>query len=180
MHVYVFVSVSVCRCVCACLRARVDRDLFASGRTWCIRVPACTAAVSSSSKPSSTASMSIKVMSGRNMVCYICCPPLQAQPHTYIHQVFHLVVRTQGGGLCSLSLFLFLDILKTVADAVNNSKIRGNNTVVDALTLLFNYVFMNEVWSTGVIFPLYKHGSRLDPDNYRPITLLSVAFGHFL
>ena len=79
-----------------------------------------------------------------------------------------------------VSLFLFLDILKTVADAVNNSKIRGNNTVVDALTLLFNYVFMNEVWSTGVIFPLYKHGSRLDPDNYRPITLLSVAFGHFL
>ena len=87
----------MCRCVCACLRARVDRDLFASVRTWCIRVPACTAAVSSSSKPSSTASMSIKVMSGKNMVCYICCPPLQAQPHTYIHQVFHLVVRTQGG-----------------------------------------------------------------------------------
>ena len=44
-----------------------------------------------------------------------------------------------------VSLFLFLDILKTVADAVNNSKIRGNNTVVDALTLLFNYVFMNGI-----------------------------------
>ena len=70
------------------------------------------------------------------------------------------------------------DILKTAADAVNNSRLRGNNTVVDALVLLFNYVFDNEVWperwGTGVIFPLHKHDSRLEPSNYRPITLLSV------
>jgi hypothetical protein len=71
------------------------------------------------------------------------------------------------------------DILKTAADAVNNSKLRGGNTVVDALVLLFNFVFDKEVWperwGTGIIFPLHKHDSRLDPSNYRPITLLSVV-----
>ena len=74
---------------------------------------------------------------------------------------------------------ILTDILKTAADAVNNGKLRGNNTVVTALVLLFNYVFDNEVWperwGTGVIFPLHKHDSRLDPSNYRPITLLSVV-----
>ena len=71
------------------------------------------------------------------------------------------------------------DILKTAADAVNNGKLRGDNTVVEALVLLFNYVFDKEVWperwGKGVIFPLHKHDSRLDPSNYRPITLLSIV-----
>jgi hypothetical protein len=74
---------------------------------------------------------------------------------------------------------ILTDILKTAADAVNNSKLRGGNTVVDALVLLFNFVFDKEVWperwGTGIIFPLHKHDSRLDPSNYRPITLLSVV-----
>lgn len=74
---------------------------------------------------------------------------------------------------------LLTDILKTAADAVNNSKLRGRNTVVEGLTLLFNYVLSKEIWparwSTGIIFPLYKHESRLEPSNYRPITLLSVV-----
>jgi hypothetical protein len=72
-----------------------------------------------------------------------------------------------------------VDILKTAADAVNNSKLRGENTVVDALVLLFNFVFESEVWperwGDGLIVPLHKHDSRLDPGNYRPITLLAVV-----
>jgi hypothetical protein len=74
---------------------------------------------------------------------------------------------------------LIPDLIKSAADAVNNDKLRGDNSVVDALTLLFNYVLHNEVWparwSTGVIYPLHKSGDRLDPANYRPITLLSVV-----
>jgi hypothetical protein len=70
------------------------------------------------------------------------------------------------------------DIVKTAADAMNNSKLREGNTVVAAITELFNFMFTNEVWpsrwSTGVITPLFKEDSRLDPSNYRPITLLSI------
>ena len=52
--------------------------------------------------------------------------------------------------------------------------------MVDSLKLLFNFILTNEVWPSrwaeGIIFPLYKNtGSRLDPSNYRPITLLSTV-----
>jgi len=74
---------------------------------------------------------------------------------------------------------ILTDILKTAADAVGTSKMRGNNTVIDSLCLLFNYVLDREVWperwGTGVIFPLHKEDSRLDPSNFRPITLLSIV-----
>ena len=71
------------------------------------------------------------------------------------------------------------DIIKHAAGAVGNSKLdEGNSSVVTAMTLLFNFMFEREVWperwSEGVIFPLHKQDSRLDPSNYRPITLLSV------
>ena len=74
---------------------------------------------------------------------------------------------------------ILTDILKTAADGVNNSKLRAGNSVVSAITLLFNFVFSKEVWperwGSGVIIPLYKHDSRLEPGNYRPITLMSVV-----
>jgi hypothetical protein len=41
---------------------------------------------------------------------------------------------------------MMVDIFKTAADAVNNKKLRGDNTVVDALVLFFNFVFDQEVW----------------------------------
>jgi len=70
-------------------------------------------------------------------------------------------------------------ILKMAAGAVGKSALKPDNPVVGALVLLFNYVFEHEVWparwATGIIFPLYKEGSRLLPGNYRPITLLSVV-----
>ena len=70
-------------------------------------------------------------------------------------------------------------ILKMAADAVGTSTLKADNPVVDSLVLLFNYVFEHEVWperwATGIIFPLYKQGSRLLPGNYRPVTLLSVV-----
>lgn len=70
-------------------------------------------------------------------------------------------------------------ILKTAADAVGTTTLKEDNWVVKALVLLFNHVFGKEVWPTrwqsGVIFPIYKQDSRLEPGNYRPITLLSIV-----
>ena len=74
---------------------------------------------------------------------------------------------------------ILTDVLKTAADGVGTHKMRDNNTVVTALCLLFNFVLDREVWperwGTGVIFPIHKGDSTLDPANFRPITLLSVV-----
>jgi hypothetical protein len=68
-------------------------------------------------------------------------------------------------------------IIKEAAGAVGSSKLNPNNHFVDSLVLLYNFVFTHEVWpkrwGQGIIFPLFKEGSRLDPGNYRPIALLS-------
>ena len=76
---------------------------------------------------------------------------------------------------------LLPSVLKHAADAVNNGKLRsdrGHNSVVTGLTMVFNFMFDQGVWperwGSGVIVPIHKHDSRLDPSNYRPITLLSV------
>ena len=74
---------------------------------------------------------------------------------------------------------MLTSIIKTAADAVYTSKLKKGNTVVEALTLLFNYVFEKEKWperwGSGIFFPLFKQDNRLKPGNYRPITLLSVV-----
>jgi hypothetical protein len=40
---------------------------------------------------------------------------------------------------------MMVDILRTAADAVNNKKLRGDNSVVDSLVLFVNFVSDNEV-----------------------------------
>ena len=82
---------------------------------------------------------------------------------------------------------ILTSILKPAAKAVGTDRMEASNGVIEALSLLFNFVFEKEVWperwGQGIIFPLYKEDSRLDPGNYRPITLLSVVgklFGSIL
>jgi hypothetical protein len=74
---------------------------------------------------------------------------------------------------------ILTDIIKSAADALGKSKLKPGNTVITPLTLLFNFVLEREVWpdrlGSGIIFPLHKADSRLDPSNYRPITLMSVV-----
>ena len=50
--------------------------------------------------------------------------------------------------------------------------------MIDIYVSLFNIVFSSgqipSTWTTGKIKPIYKKkGNKSDPDNYRPITLLS-------
>jgi exonuclease III len=74
---------------------------------------------------------------------------------------------------------ILTSILKTAADAVGTNKLGHGNSVVQALALMFNYMFEKgewpKRWGSGIIFPLFKEGSRLEPSNYRPITLLSCV-----
>ena len=52
----------------------------------------------------------------------------------------------------------------------------SSDTLTKAILVLFNYVFVNgeypEIWSQGVINPIYKAKEMNNPENYRKITLL--------
>ena len=88
-------------------------------------------------------------------------------------------IRKMKPGKAAGSDGILTSILKHAAAAVGTNKMRPNNNIVSALALMFNYIFEKEAWperwSSGIVFPLFKGDSRLDPGNYRPITLLSVV-----
>ena len=48
--------------------------------------------------------------------------------------------------------------------------------VKNLVNLVFETGIIPEIWTTGIIQPLYKNkGSPTDPSNYRPITLLNCV-----
>ena len=64
-------------------------------------------------------------------------------------------------------------------DGISNEYIKSsNNILLPVYVKLFNIIYDQGVipsaWTTGIIKPIYKQkGCRKDPDNYRPITILS-------
>jgi exonuclease III len=54
----------------------------------------------------------------------------------------------------------------------------GKETLIKPLTALFNKIFASkqypQEWNKGIITPIHKKGSKLDPNNYRGITVNSV------
>jgi hypothetical protein len=102
------------------------------------------------------------------------------QPHLdgqiTAEEVFRAIRRMKMGKAPGVDGVLS-SVLRHAADAVGTNKLKSGNSVVDSLVLMFNYVFDKEEWperwGSGIIFPLYKQDGRLEPGNYRPITLLS-------
>lgn len=92
-------------------------------------------------------------------------------------EVFRAIRRMKMGKAAGVDGILS-SVIRHAADAVGTNKLKPENSVVDALVLMFNYVFYREEWperwGSGIIFPLYKQDGRLEPGNYRPITLLSI------
>ena len=82
------------------------------------------------------------------------------------------------------------DEIKTVLQSLKRNKAPGveglppiafklfNNQLIQTLVSLFNKVLEDETypeaWSTGIIKPIYKKGSKNDPKNYRGISLLPI------
>jgi hypothetical protein len=70
-------------------------------------------------------------------------------------------------------------------DLVINEDIKSTtNTFIDIYEQLFNIIFETGIvpdnWLMGNIKPIYKNkGDKMDPKNYRPITILSCLEKHF-
>ena len=65
------------------------------------------------------------------------------------------------------------------SDGITSEFYKFTNGLLDKpLIALFNFIFNSgqypEEWSTGLINPIYKHGEKKNPQNYRKITLLTA------
>ena len=64
-------------------------------------------------------------------------------------------------------------------DGISNEQIKASvNTLKSTLSKIFNIVFnkgvIPTIWTQGIIKPIYKKkGAKNNPDNYRPITIIS-------
>ncbi|XP_047146309.1 uncharacterized protein LOC124819134 [Hydra vulgaris] len=73
-----------------------------------------------------------------------------------------------------------LDPFKSVGvDSVSSYVLRSCSTYMTTpLTLIFQKSFDNDEisssWSKANVTPLFKKGSRIDPANYRPVSLTSI------
>ena len=61
---------------------------------------------------------------------------------------------------------------------INELFIHGRDVLCPYMLHLFNFIFDSgifpDMWRDGLLSPIYKRGNRLNPDNYRGITLLNV------
>ena len=63
-------------------------------------------------------------------------------------------------------------------DCISSEMIKcSNNALLSKITKLFNLIldsgYYPETWNHGLIHSIHKNGSKMDPSNYRGITLLS-------
>ena len=69
-------------------------------------------------------------------------------------------------------------------DRISNEMIIASYPIMkDAFHKLFNFIFSSrnvpEIWCKSVVAPIHKTGDKLDPDNYRPVSVTSCLFKLF-